>query len=403
MRAISVETFRSQRPSEQRVEVVERKGLGHPDSICDAVAEAISIALSQEYLRRFGRVLHHNIDKGLLIAGAVEHDFGGGRQTQPMRLIIGDRATIEFRGERVAVGDLAIATAQDWMRTHLRHVDPVRHLIYESALAAGSRELSGIFSRESAVLGANDTSAAVGYFPLTDAERAVLATERYLNSGEFKGRFPDTGEDVKVLGVRTQDRLQLTIAMPLIEKCISDEAAYFDRKAEIVEAVTRFAEGQRGTLADVQVALNHLDRRGRGLDGVYLSLLGTSAEDADSGEVGRGNRVNGLTSLNRPASAEAAPGKNPVSHVGKIYNVLAFRLAERIYREVRGVTEVWVWLCSRIGEPIDQPAVAAVQYAPEGDGDFATIQRLTTELIDAELSAITDFTRDLAAGRYAVS
>ncbi len=401
-RTIIVEPLRSPRPAEQRVEVVERKGIGHPDSICDAVAEAISVALSQEYLRRFGRVLHHNIDKGILIAGEVAHAFGGGRQSRKMRLIFGDRAASEFRGERLAVADLATATAREWVRTHLPHVDADEHVIYESALAPGSPELSGIFFDDAPVLGANDTSAAVGYFPLTDTERVVLATEQYLNSPEFKGRFADTGEDVKVMGFRTENRLQLTVAMPLLETFIADEAVYFDRKARIVDALSQFADANRGALSEVHVAFNHLDRPGKQLAGVYVSLLGTSAEDGDSGEVGRGNRVNGLIALNRPASAEAAPGKNPVSHVGKIYNVLAHRLAERIYREVAGVAEVWVWLCSRIGERVDQPALASLQFAPLPGADPDAVRRSATQLVEAELDRIPAFCRDLAAGRYRV-
>jgi S-adenosylmethionine synthetase len=269
-------------------------------------------------------------------------------------------------------------------------------------LAPGSPELSGIFREDVSVLGANDTSAAVGYFPLTDTERLVLATERHLNSTEFKGEFPDTGEDVKVMGIRTADRLQLTVAMPFLESMIASAADYFERKAQVLAALLRFTESHRGGLAEVQVSLNTLDRPGRGVSGVYLSLLGTSAEDADSGEVGRGNRVNGLISLNRPASAEAAAGKNPVSHVGKIYSVLAHHLAERVYREVPGVAEVWVWLCSQIGEPINRPALASVQFVSELDADPAVIQRLSSELVEAELDAIPAFCRDLLMGRYSV-
>ena len=66
-------------------------------------------------------------------------------------------------------------------------------------------------------------------------------------------------------------------------------------------------------------------RHDRGAGGMYLTVLGTSADGADGGQVGRGNRVNGLISLHRPMSTEAAAGKNPVSHVGKIYNLLAHR------------------------------------------------------------------------------
>lgn len=41
------------------------KGKGHPDSVCGAVAEAVSLALSREYQAAFGRILHHNTDKAI--------------------------------------------------------------------------------------------------------------------------------------------------------------------------------------------------------------------------------------------------------------------------------------------------------------------------------------------------
>lgn len=389
-------------PSQQRVEIVERKGVGHPDSICDAVAETIAVALAQEYLRRCGRILHYNIDKGLLIAGQVEHAFGGGRQTRPMRLIFGDRATAEFRGQYIPVDEITRACARRWIGDHLRHVDADAHIVYESVLAPGSPELSAILLEDTDVLQANDTSACVGYYPLTETESLVLATEKYLNAPAFKREVPDTGEDVKIMGFRTDRSVQLTVAMPLLETRVANEDDYFDRKARIENRLLEFAESHRGTLEEVRVSFNALDKRGKGLSGVYVSLLGTSAEDADSGEVGRGNRVNGLISLNRPASGEAAAGKNAVSHVGKIYNVLAHRLAERIYREVAGVAEVWVWLCSRIGAPINRPALASVQFLPRADADHAAVERLAAEIVAAELDALPLFCRDLAAGRYSV-
>jgi S-adenosylmethionine synthetase len=33
----------------RQIEIVERKGLGHPDSICDGVMEYISVRLANEY------------------------------------------------------------------------------------------------------------------------------------------------------------------------------------------------------------------------------------------------------------------------------------------------------------------------------------------------------------------
>ena len=145
------------------IEIVERKGLGHPDTICDLVMEKISQALSRAYTERVGRILHHNCDKGLLVAGQVERRYGGGRVLEPMRLVIGDRATWV---EALDVGEIAVETAKNWFRSNLPEVDPDRHLKYQVELKPGSQELTNIFAGGGEILPANDTSAAVGYAPL---------------------------------------------------------------------------------------------------------------------------------------------------------------------------------------------------------------------------------------------
>jgi S-adenosylmethionine synthetase len=134
---------------------------------------------------------------------------------------------------------------------------------------------------------------------------------------------------------------------------------------------------------------------------MYLSLLGTSAEDADSGQVGRGNRVNGVIPLNRPVSGEAAAGKNPVSHIGKIYAVLSHRIADQIYQQVGGVREAYVWLVGQIGRPINEPWVA-VQLIETSDGEHERIKQESELVIDRELNRLTDFCRELTEGKYPV-
>ena len=62
--------------------------------MCDAIMEAISVALSQAYIEATGHVLHHNVDKGFLVAGQTVPALGGGAVVAPMRLICGDRATM---------------------------------------------------------------------------------------------------------------------------------------------------------------------------------------------------------------------------------------------------------------------------------------------------------------------
>jgi S-adenosylmethionine synthetase len=75
------------------VEIVERKGLGHPDTICDALAETLSRNLCSEYRRRFGKILHHNVDKALLRGGRAAAKFAGGHVLSPINIYFAGRAT----------------------------------------------------------------------------------------------------------------------------------------------------------------------------------------------------------------------------------------------------------------------------------------------------------------------
>ena len=406
MRNIVIEELKASEVYRQKVEVVERKGLGHPDYICDAIMEQISVNLSQKYLETFGTILHHNIDKGMLVAGQVEGKFGGGRVVSPMRLIIGDRATFEYEGVEIDVSGLAVETAKDWFSENLRFVDP-ENLIYQVELKRGSAELTDIFSRGGQVLGANDTSAAVGYAPLSPTERLVLETERYLNSKRFKKECPESGEDIKVMGLRNKEDIHLTVAAPLVDRFVESEEDYFKKKIELHDRIEEFAAGfaekERAELeacicAKPTASLNTLDMPGRGMEGIYTTVTGTSAEDADCGEVGRGNRVNGIIPLNRPVSSEAAAGKNPVSHIGKIYNLLSHRIAAEIYNQVPDVSEVYVWLLSEIGTPIDQPQIATAQLVMK-KGAAGDVEKEAAEIIEKELENIHSFSMELVAGK----
>jgi S-adenosylmethionine synthetase len=130
--------------------------------------------------------------------------------------------------------------------------------------------------------------------------------------------------------------------------------------------------------------------------------LGTSADSGDSGQVGRGNRVNGLISLNRPFCSEAAAGKNPVSHVGKIYNVLTFRVAQHVYQEVPELEEVYIWLLSEIGRPIDQPAIAAAQVVMAENSSLDKVKSKIEAVLEYELENIDKFCMELAQGKIPI-
>lgn len=387
--------------SEEKMEIVERKGLGHPDTICDAVMEAVAVELAQAYLKRCGRVLHFNADKGLLVAGQVDCRFGGGSVLAPMRLVMGDRATFAWKNKRIPVTDIAEQTAYRWFKRHLPRVKPLKDVECQVELKPASEELRSVTERRKEPV-ANDTSATVGYAPLTPTERLVFQTEQFLNSAAFKKEFPDTGQDVKVLGVRAGRELTLTVAMPFLAPLIRSEAEYFKRKTSVKRALLSFVTRKVGTNFSPHVALNVLDQRGAGESGAYLTLLGTSAEAGDSGEVGRGNRVCGIISLLRPASAEVAAGKNPVAHVGKIYNVLAQVLAEDIYKKVQGLHDVTVWITSQIGKPISSPQAVVIEVTPSKGTSLATVQPQIQREVQLAFAHIQSFCKALARGLYAV-
>ncbi len=380
---------------EQRIEIVERKGLGHPDTICDLIADEIERSLTKEYIKKFGLVLHHNIDKGLLVAGEAEHKFGGGKIKKPMVLIIGDRASYSFGGEIIPIKEIAIKVAKNWFKENLRFLDPDENVKYQVELKQASAALREIFKKK--LIGSNDTSAAVGYYPLSKCERIVIDLEKFINSKKFKKEFPECGEDVKIMCIRNKDFIKLILAIAFVDRFVQSEEDYFRKKDEILEVAKDFVSNYT---ENFEIEINSLDEKGKGVAGIYLTVTGTCADTSDSGEVGRGNRVNGVIPLNRPISSEAAAGKNSVSHVGKIYNILSHKIAEEIFENVSGLKEVYVWLVSKIGNSLKKPELVATQII--GENDLKNFESEVKEIIQKELENIDKFCKELAKGKYKI-
>ncbi|NOZ89357.1 MAG: methionine adenosyltransferase [Crenarchaeota archaeon] len=405
-RNIVVESIRWQPIEEHNVELVERKGLGHPDYISDAIAEAASRKLSKYYLERYGTVLHHNLDKVLLVGGQAAPRFGGGEVLQPIYIVVAGRATTEVRTssgvEKVPIGPLILEAAKEWIRDNFRFLDPEKHVIVDYRIGHGSADLVGVFEagKESVPL-ANDTSVGVGFAPFSTLERLVYETERLLNSREFKEKAPEVGEDIKVMGLRRGRRIELTIAAAIISSLVEDPDHYMGVKDTIKEAVMDLAS-RLAPDYDVEVYVNTADMPDKGI--FYLTVTGTSAEHGDDGMTGRGNRSYGLITPLRPMSLEAAAGKNPVNHVGKIYNIMAMNIARRVYETVKGLREVYVELLSQIGKPINEPLVANVKVLTEKPGEPlpADAVREIEAIVEEELDSYRRITRELIEGRILV-
>ena len=345
-------TFSNSLPiSKGPVEFVERKGKGHPDTISDKAAEELSIALSQYYLSNFGRIYHHNVDKCVLVGGQSQAWFGGGKLIEPIYLLLVGRATAVVDGKEVPIEKLAQDTTKSWLQKDLHALDVEKHIKIATKIRPGSVDLVKNFDLEDEIPLSNDTSFGVWYGPNTDLENVVLNVEKELNSLETKRRYPQIGEDIKVMGVRRGDSINLTIACATVSEFVKDEGVYTDTKVLIEQSAQKIASVF--TNLPVNIRVNTADNFKKKL--YYLTLTGTSAEHGDDGQVGRGNRANGIITPFRPMTLEATAGKNPISHTGKIYNICASKIVNRILKEHSDLEQVSCFIVSEIGKPINEP------------------------------------------------
>ena len=384
-------------PGSAPVEVVERKGLGHPDSICDGIAEHVCVCLCRYYLDRFGVILHHNVDKLLLCGGAARPGFGGGEVLEPIEIYLAGRATTEHGGVKIPVHEIAIEACREWLGAHLRGIDVQRDVRIVSKLRSGSTDLARLFARGTRRPLANDTSFGVGFAPFTDLERAVLAVERALNGPETKRAHPELGEDIKVMGIRRDGGIQLTIGCAFVGRYVSSLDDYIAKKA--AAGVLAIEAARSTTSLPVEASVNVADDLARG--DVFLTVTGTSAEAGDDGEVGRGNRASGLITPYRAMTLEATAGKNPVNHVGKLYNLVAPRIASAIVTGLCGVVEDAVCvIVSQIGRPVDDPQL--VDFGLVTTADPSSLEAAASDIVRAELGQLSALRDELLAERVPV-
>jgi len=399
-RNIVIENLRSLAVMDREVEIVERKGIGHPDSVADGIAESVSEALSRYYVKHYGRILHHNTDETQVVGGQAAPRFGGGLVLEPIYILLVGRATTKVNmnhgEERIPYRTIAIQAARDYLNKNFRNLNTDEDVIIDCKIGQGSQDLRGLY--DPSKLLSNDTSFGVGFAPMSETEKLTLETEKFIN-GKLREKFKEIGEDVKVMGFRQGKTINLTIAEAFVDKYIPDRSHYMNVKEEIREAILDNA--RKFTDKDVNVYVNTADNPDNDL--FYLTVTGLSFENGDDGSVGRGNRVNGLITPYRPMSMEAAAGKNPVTHVGKLYNILAFRIANEIYETASNdIKEVHVRIVSQIGRRIDDPHVASIQVIPAEGVKIERYQKEFREIADRHLASITKLKDEIMDGKVQV-
>ena len=390
-------------------EICERKGVGHPDTVCDAVADACSRALCVYYLENFDRVYHHNVDKAALVGGTAKPQYGGGLIIQPQYFLIVGRAInqiltecgTESKLEYIPVATLCIETQRKELSKIFRNLDLNRDIQFDYAVRPGSIDLTGVFDEShhsEEIPLANDTSFGVGYAPFSDVEKITLEAEYLINSDKFKDKCKASGEDIKVMTERIGNKVGITVAAAMISKYINDKDEYINYTNQIKEAILDLA-AKIIPEREVSCQVNVGDNVEKGI--IYLTITGTSAEAGDDGEVGRGNRSNGLITPCRTMSLEAVCGKNPINHVGKLYNILSTEISREIHKRGEGdILEAHVKLLSQIGRPITDPWVNSIELIPADNVNFASIEKIAKEVSEDMLSKqyFIDLRKRLIAG-----
>lgn len=399
-RNIKVEFVNREPIEQQEIEMVERKGLGHPDSLCDGIAEAVSVALCKEYRKKTGTILHHNTDKVQLVAGRSSPRYGGGEVISPIYIVLGGRATRVFEGEELPVDIVATQATKEYLK-NVRNLDVERHVVVDSKLGKGSSDLIEVFKGKHRdgtnpeIPMANDTSFGVGHAPLSETESIAFNVEHRVMA-ELREKEKAIGEDMKVMALREKDVITITVGDAFVSKYVDDYDHYMAVKARLRDFINDVAEEY--TAREVHTFVNMADTP----TSVYLTVTGTSAEMGDDGAAGRGNRCNGLITPGRPISMEGASGKNPVNHTGKIYNLLANQIANEIVEQVEGVQEVSIKLLSEINRRIDDPKVATAQILAKSGVNRESVEAKVKRITDEWLSNIGRITEMVIRGELNV-
>jgi S-adenosylmethionine synthetase len=387
--------------------IVERKGHGHPDTLADHLAERLSVAYSRYTLEAFGAILHHNFDKLALLGGACEVRYGGGQMLGPVRVLVNGRAAGSCGGSTIPVDEIVAETVRTFFHDRLPELDdhlkielnvtsnPSPGAVHTSDGAAPERtkwfEPRSVDDlRELHMRMANDTSLGTGYAPASTFERFVKdLVDRFTTPNDFTLAHLWCGSDVKLMGYATAEEIDVVVCVPQKSHFVDSRAQYLVNKDIVAGECYRLA-GERfpGLPVNFRVNVRDIPKR----DELYLTLTGSSIESGDEGVVGRGNRVSGLITPLRPMNVEGVNGKNPVYHVGKLYNVAAARLAQALSEATGGYAEVH--LVSATGKRLDRPWRVLIRLGADGV-DTEAVMSLVMKTLDG-FPALTD--EILAAG-----
>lgn len=375
-------------------EFVERKGIGHPDTLADGVAESISLEFSNYCYDHFGAVLHQTLDKIMFIGGGGEFGFKHGRMLRPWNLVLNGRMTEDFGNHKINYKELATHSVKNYLKKVVPKLDTERwlNIIFYTSTSSKNpywfhpRTLDDVPDAKKPY--ANDTSTAVSYWPLTTTEKLTLLMERYFYKKDNSPRFPFIGQDIKVMSVRKKKNIDITMCVPFFSAKVPNADKYFKLKNTIQNDIQNLASSFVKGKYKVKLAINTQDQMIKNPSegkGFYFVISGSALDSGEEGVVGRGNRSRGVVSNVRPYSMEGIHGKNPSYYVGKVYNYIADLLSKAVSEKFN--CECNVFISSRNGDDLKQPRHVIIQTSKDIDKKKITpiLEKIMTRDLVKEL------------------
>lgn len=384
---------------EKPFEVVERKGIGHPDTLADGIAESISLSYSKYCKERFGIILHHNLDKTMLIGGQGRFGFGIGEMTKPWKLILNGRMSKKLGNKKIDIKTIQVEAAKNFLQKAVPFLDFekwVKINFYTSTYSKNPvwfnpETMDDVPDAKTPC--ANDTSVISGYWPLSTTEKLALALEKYFYKDSGAPKFNDIGQDIKVMAIREKRNIEVTMCVPTICSKIKNYNFYREKIDEIKKGLYKLAMEKTGGSYNIKLIVNSQDKMIKNKEagkGFYFVISGSALDSGEEGAVGRGNKSRGVIPCTRSYGMEAICGKNPVYHVGKVYTYFVDLIAKKISEKLSCETNVI--LISRNGDPLYEPNEIFVETSEIRDdrlikkiiSDVLEKRNLTEEIISQE-------------------
>ncbi|WP_160050969.1 methionine adenosyltransferase [Nocardiopsis sp. FR4] len=377
--------------------VVERKGIGHPDSLADLIAEEFSRRYSLHGLDLFGAVPNHWVDKVALVGAETEVSFGGYTVHKPISAYLFGKVTRSVGDQSLPIEELFRDVVEDVLLEATGNEDIVRSVrsFVENTAGIGADHPASFYrpsaGEECRVPGkgvvANDTAFCSAYAPVDPLDTLAVDVENHVNSASFKEGLDGLGSDVKVMLVRAVDVVEVTACLPVHPEAVGSHREYTALVTATYDRLDAFVCQHPVVRRSPWLTQLNVNTKDHGRS-AYLAPFGTSLGKGDCGLVGRGNKANGVISASGGAGVEALAGKNPVHHTGKLYTLAAARLADRLHTKLGVANEVV--LVSRNGDRLDDPSFVGVRLAGRGaQSNRDAIEELTAATL-AELPLLSE-------------